>query len=51
MEYKEIEYFGHLDGCINELLRYKAKGELVSINFNGHMHHLQLLYQNKAYDH
>jgi hypothetical protein len=35
MRYKEIEFFGSLDECIDELLKYKAKGELVSINFKG----------------
>ena len=49
IRYKEIEYFGHLDGCINELLRYKAKGELVSINFNGHMLYSDTITVDGAY--
>ena len=51
MKYKEIEYSGHLDGCIDELLKYKAKGELVSINFNGHMLYSDTITVDGAYDH
>ena len=49
MKYKEIEYFGHLDGCIDELLKYKAKGELASINFNGHMLYSDTITVDGAY--
>ena len=49
MKYKEIEYSGHLDGCIDELLKYKAKGELVSINFNDHMLYSDTITVDGAY--
>ena len=49
MRYKEIEYSGHLDGCIDELLKYKAKGELVSINFNDHMLYSDTITVDGAY--
>lgn len=36
--YREIHFFlgRNIKECVNELLEYKAKGELVFGNFNGH---------------
>ena len=49
MRYKEIKYLGNLDGCIDELLKYKAKGQLVSIDFNGHILYSDTITVDGAY--
>ena len=49
MRYKEIEYLGNLDGCIDELLKYKAKEQLVSIDFNGHILYSDTITVDGAY--
>jgi hypothetical protein len=48
-EYKEIKGWWNLEGCVKDLLRHKAKGELVKGNFNGHWLYSDTVTMDSAY--
>lgn len=49
--YKKIDFFPGISikECVNELLEYKAKGELVFGNFNGHKLYSDTVTMDSAY--